>query len=159
MIKSFFIPGNVPSSKNGKQWTGRYFIIAKPVQRWVKDVAPYFRAQRWAFLEAIKDLEPPYIISFKFLRDSHRKFDYVNPLQTIQDMMTGGFEMCFSKKDDKEGRTWLPDDNADIIIPVFQPYEYNKEDPGVWITVLGGSLLPSEKKNAGPDPKHKDEDA
>ena len=31
---------------------------------------------------------------------------------------------------------WITDDNADIIIPVFEQYEYNKENPGVYINIL-----------------------
>ena len=27
----WFIPGNVPSSKNGRRWTGKYFIASKTV--------------------------------------------------------------------------------------------------------------------------------
>lgn len=76
----------------------------------------------------------PYRISFKFVRDSRHKFDYVNPLQTVQDMMTGGFKT--SKLENVELRQWLPDDNADVILPVFEPYEYDKGSPGVYITVL-----------------------
>ena len=31
---------------------------------------------------------------------------------------------------------WLDDDNADEIIPVFEPYDYSKEKPGVVIGIL-----------------------
>ena len=30
----------------------------------------------------------------------------------------------------------LEDDNADIVLPVFEQYEYNKDNPGVWIEIL-----------------------
>ncbi len=30
---------------------------------------------------------------------------------------------------------WLEDDNADEIIPVFEPYSYSKEKPGVLIGI------------------------
>jgi len=29
--KKWFIPFNVPSSKNGRRWTGKYFISSKTV--------------------------------------------------------------------------------------------------------------------------------
>jgi len=64
----------------------------------------------------------PYKISFKFIRKSRHKFDYINPAQTIQDEMV------------KYG--WISDDNADEMIPIFLEYEYNKDNPGVYINVL-----------------------
>ena len=33
----WFIPGNVPSSKNGRRWTGKYFISSKTVMKYRKD--------------------------------------------------------------------------------------------------------------------------
>ena len=32
----WFIPGNVPSSKNGRRWTGKYFIASKAVVNYRK---------------------------------------------------------------------------------------------------------------------------
>jgi len=73
-------------------------------------------------LESLKDLQKPYKIQFTFVRGSKHKFDYVNPLQTVLDeMVTFG---------------WLEDDNADEVKPYFGQYSYDKEKPGVWITVL-----------------------
>ena len=31
---------------------------------------------------------------------------------------------------------WIDDDNCNEIIPIFEEYEYNKEKPGVIISVL-----------------------
>ena len=33
----WFIPGNVPSSKNGRRWTGKYFIASKTVMNYRKN--------------------------------------------------------------------------------------------------------------------------
>jgi Holliday junction resolvase RusA-like endonuclease len=66
--------------------------------------------------------DKPYKVSFKFIRKSRHKFDYVNPLQTVLDLMVKYL--------------WIEDDNADEIIPSFEPYEYNKEEPGVIIKIL-----------------------
>lgn len=74
------------------------------------------------FKKMIVDKEKPYRVSFKFIRDSRRKFDYVNPLQTVQDLMVKN--------------NWIEDDNCDNIIPIFEPYEYDKDNPGVIIKVL-----------------------
>ena len=32
----WWIPGNVPSSKNGRRWTGKYFIASKAVMNYRK---------------------------------------------------------------------------------------------------------------------------
>ena len=66
--------------------------------------------------------EYPVKISFKFIRKSKHKFDYINPAQTVQDLMV------------KNG--WIEDDNAEFMIPVFEQYEYDKEKPGVYITII-----------------------
>jgi len=70
----------------------------------------------------IKGKSKPYKISFKFVRKSKHKFDYINPAQTIQDQMV------------KYG--WIDDDNADEMLPIFVKFEHNKEEPGVYINVL-----------------------
>jgi hypothetical protein len=125
-MKEFFIPGNVPSSKNGKQWTGKHLIWSKASQQYVKNTDRYWKEHAGMFInESLKHsftLATPLIISFKFIRKSKHKFDYVNPLQTILDLMVR--------------YNWIPDDNADIVLPVFEPYEYNKDNPGVIIKIL-----------------------
>jgi hypothetical protein len=30
---------------------------------------------------------------------------------------------------------WIEDDNADYMLPVFLPYEYEKNNGGVWIGI------------------------
>ncbi len=79
-----------------------------------------------AFRELYDSSPKPVRISFHFIRDSKRKFDYVNVAQLPLDLMQ------------KYG--WLPGDDADCIIPVFEPYLYDKENSGVWIELC----LPSE---------------
>ena len=39
------------------------------------------------FEELVKGKEIPYKIEFTFIRNSRRKFDYINPCQTVQDLM------------------------------------------------------------------------
>ena len=123
-MKAIFIKGNVASSKNGRQWTGKRSVASKSCQKYYK-----VSKDEWAcpinkakFLAGLKDKTAPYQVEFKFVRDSRRRFDYINPCQTVQDLMV------------KAG--WLVDDNSDYIIPVFAPYEYDKENPGVYIRVL-----------------------
>ena len=120
-MNSFFILGNVPSSKNGKRWTGKYLIHSKTTMRYIKETKDDYLRLRKDFTEELKKLKPPYTISFKFIRNSKRKFDYVNPLQTVQDLMVKYH--------------WIEDDNANFLLPVFETYEYNKVKPGVLITI------------------------
>jgi len=119
-MPKIFIPGNVPSSKNSKVWTGKFLVSSKATQQWRKNTKDYWQLYKKTFLSQLK--EAPHKIGFKFYRKSQHKFDYVNPLQTVQDEMV------------KYG--WLEDDHADILIPVLLPYEYNKENPGVEIIIL-----------------------
>ena len=104
-MDEIFIAGNVPSSKNGKRWTGKYLIINKE-----------------KFRELIRDKEMPYKIEFTFIRNSRRKFDYINPCQTVQDLMVT--------------YDYIEDDNCDCMIPSFGNYEYDKNNSGVKIKVL-----------------------
>jgi Holliday junction resolvase RusA-like endonuclease len=123
-IYRVFIPYNTPSSKNGRVWTGKNLIASKAVQNWRKNTRNFWKEYKDSFLKAIEihNLKYPYHIEFKFVRGSKHKFDYVNPLQTVLDeMVTLG---------------WIEDDNADVIKPSFGDYEYNKINPGVYITVL-----------------------
>jgi|TARA_Y100000310_G_scaffold118355_1_gene117234 disulfide oxidoreductase YuzD len=115
-----FIPTNVPSSKNSKVWTGKFLVSSKATQKWRKETKDYWNIFKKEFIDQLG--EKPHKIGFKFIRKSRHKFDYVNPLQTVQDEMV------------KYG--WLEDDSADELIPVFLPYEYDKENPGVEIHVL-----------------------
>jgi len=117
-----FIPLNVPSSKNNKQWTGKYLIWSKRAQQYVKETEQYWKNYKNEFLEQISNQPLAIKVSFTFVRNSKHKFDYVNPLQTVLDLMVK-YE-------------WLEDDNADVIIPVFEIYKYDKENPGVEIRVL-----------------------
>lgn len=118
----FFIPGNVPSSKNGRRWTGKYFIASKTVVNYRKNSKPFYMQQADAFKAELLKHKLPVRVGFTFIRGTHHKFDYINPAQTVQDdMVTYG---------------WIEDDNADNIIPVFVEYQYDKKNPGVIIEIL-----------------------
>lgn len=126
MENTIFIPGNVPSSKNSKRIVYRG---SKPILIWSQLATDYRDFIRYPMLKHknifksfLKGKTPPYDIEFTFVRNSKRKFDYVGPLETIQDIMvqTG----------------WIEDDNADVIKPHFGDYLYSKKSPGVFIKVL-----------------------
>jgi hypothetical protein len=118
---TWFIPGNVPSSKNSKQWTGRFLVMSKTMKTYVKNTADFWALYAADFQRKTKDLPKPLRVEFQFVRDSRRKFDYINPAQTVQDLMT------------EHG--WIVDDNCDEIVPVFLPYKYDPSSSGVFISV------------------------
>lgn len=115
-----FIKGNVPSSKNSKVWTGRFLVWSKPAQKYRKETSKQWEDNKHKFIEAIH--EYPIRCSFTFIRGTKHQFDYVNPLQTVLDIMVE--------------KGWLEDDNADVVRPVFEEYSYNKNNPGVIIKIL-----------------------
>ena len=115
----WFIPGSVPSSKNGRRWTGKYFIASKTVVNYRKVAKDYYALYAEEFKAELAKHQQPVSIQFTFIRGSKHKFDYINPAQTVQDdMVTFG---------------WIEDDNADCILPVFVEYKYDKVNPGVII--------------------------
>jgi len=118
---TIFIPGNVPSSKNSKQWTGKLLISSKTTRNYIKQSWPFWIENAEKFKAAASKLSKPLSISFLFVRKSKHKFDYINPCQTVQDIMV------------KAG--WLADDHADLLIPYFEKYLYDKDNPGVYITI------------------------
>ena len=118
----YFINGNVPSLKNGKRWTGKYLISSKLVAKYLKEHKSEYIAYASSIRDELAYNDKPYKISFKFIRGSRHRFDYINAAQLPLDIMT---ELGI-----------IDDDNADEVIPVFIPYEYNKEKPGVWIEIL-----------------------
>ena len=135
-----FIPGNVPSSKNSKRFVrtrnGKPRLIhSETAMRYIKATEWDYISGKKKFQDMIKGLEKPYYVSFTFIRDSKRKFDYVNPAQTVQDLMV------------KYG--WIEDDNCEILIPVFEPYQYDKEKPGVIISLckLRSKQTETESRN------------
>lgn len=120
-MTSIFIPGNVPSSKNSKTWTGKFLVNSNVTTRYIKTTESYWQEYRPRFLEAVSGLTKPYRIGFLFVRDSRRRFDYINPMQSVADLMVK--------------HKWIEDDNADILLPYFEPYQYSKEHPGVYILI------------------------
>jgi len=124
---AFFIPGNTASSKNSKQWTGKRLIWSKSASQYRTNTTLFWQAYASKFRKAVAGKQKPILLGIYFVRDSHRKFDFVNPTQTIQDLMVMA--------------GWIEDDNIDEIIPVpirikgvF--YHVDKSNPGVYIIPL-----------------------
>ena len=122
MVSEFFIKGHVPSSKNSKVWTGKHLIHSKQTREYIASTKMHYFLEGLEFKKATKNLKKPLILGFKFIRSTKHKFDYINMLQIVQDMMVKYH--------------WIDDDNCDEVMPMFQPYEYNKDKPGVLISIL-----------------------
>jgi len=122
MTFNIFIPGEVPSSKNSKQWTGTHLVSSKTTQTYIRNTAKDYEKYAESFIQATNSLPKPLKISFLFVRGSKRRFDYINPLQTVQDLMV------------KHG--WIEDDNSNVLLPVLLLYQYKKNGAGVYISVL-----------------------
>jgi len=124
-MNRIFVPYNVASSKNSKVWTGKRLIHSKTAMRYIKKTSIYYANLASDFRAMTKDYKP-LRIGFYFVRDSKRKFDYNNVSQLPLDLM--------------QKYKWIPDDCMDEVIPVFLGYEINKENPGVYISLLSCSL-------------------
>lgn len=116
-----FIPGNVPSSKNSKVWTGKFLISSKVTRNYIKDTALIWKASTHEWLKLIKNVPPPYYVGLYFIRDSKRKFDYINACQVVADLMVD--------------YGWIEDDNTDFFVPVFLGTEVDKANCGVRISI------------------------
>lgn len=119
-----YIKGNVPSSKNSKQWTGKMLINSKTVRNYINNYGYqwYSLENIELFKNMIKNRVKPYKIGFYFIRDTARKFDYINAAQLPCDLMI------------KAGM--IEDDNCNEIIPIFLGYEVDKKNAGVKISIL-----------------------
>jgi len=123
-LKDFiFIPGEVRSKKNSRRYVGKGKLIAsKACLEYYKLTAAYWEKERTNFLESIRDKEPPYRIEFAFVRQTKRKFDYMNMGQTVTDLMVS--------------YGWLKDDDWKNIIPSFAPVTFDKNHFGVIIKTI-----------------------
>jgi putative uncharacterized protein FNV0869 len=122
-----FIKGNTPSSKNSKQFVtlknGKTMLLnSKTVQKYIKESKGDWISNKNNFKKMIKDKEKPYQIELYFIRDSKRRFDYINAAQIIFDLM--------------QEYGYIEDDDSTNIIPVFSGFEVDKARAGVEIRVL-----------------------
>lgn len=115
----WFIPGNVPSSKNNKvpmpiyvgpRGTKQRRIISCSVQnsdstkKYVTEKKELYHKFGCEFRELFNE-QKQLKIGFFFINKTKAQFDYINKAQMVQDMMV------------KHG--WISDDNADVMRPVF----------------------------------------
>lgn len=123
-----FIPYQVPSKKNSQN-IGRHKVTGKPTLYKSKQYIQYIRATQsyWQnlkpdFLRLLEGKEKPYQISFEFVRATRQAFDYVGPLETVQDLM--------------QEFDWIGNDDARTMKPILEDFGVDKNNPGVYIRVL-----------------------
>ena len=122
-----FIKGNTPSSKNSKQFVtlknGKTMLLnSKTVQKYIKTSKTDWILNKRNFLKMLENKEKPYKIELFFIRDSKRKFDYINAAQIIFDLM--------------QEYGYIEDDDSTNVIPIFKGFEVDKVRAGVEIEVL-----------------------
>lgn len=124
---AIFIPGNTASSKNSKKWTGTKLIWSDLAREYRENTNFFWMAYRMKFKQLVNGRQKPLLIGMYFIRDSKRKFDWVNVVQIVQDLM--------------HAHEWIEDDNITEMIPVpvmidGKYFHVNKDDAGVYIIVI-----------------------
>ena len=122
-----FIAGNTPSSKNSKQFVtlknGKKLLLnSKIVRKYIDKSEMDWRFNKTEFFKMLKGKNKPYKIELYFIRDSKRKFDYINAAQIVFDLM--------------QEYGYIEDDDSINIIPIFKGFEVDKDRAGVEIKVL-----------------------
>ena len=127
-----FIKGNTPSSKNSKRIIGitnkktgkktTRLINSEVTEKYIKNSKADWISNKKNFLKMLENKEKPYKIELYFIRDSKRRFDYINAAQIIFDLM--------------QEYGYIEDDDSTNIIPVFKGFEIDKARAGVEIRVL-----------------------
>ena len=127
-----FISGNTPSSKNSKRIikitnkkTGKKttrLINSEVTEKYIKISKTDRILNKRKFLKMLENKEKPYRIELYFIRDSRRRFDYINAAQIIFDLM--------------QEYGYIEDDDSTNVIPIFKGFEVDKVRAGVEIRVL-----------------------
>lgn len=124
----FTIYGELYSSKNSRQIffnkaTGRRYVVKSDVAKQDEmELCNKLLNIKKQFLAVIKYKNKPLHIVFKIYRQTKRRFDYINIIQNLCDCMV------------KMGL--IEDDNANELLPVFEPYEVDPLKPRVELEVL-----------------------
>lgn len=152
-----FIPGNVPSLKNGKEIVQIPMKGAKPCpvckkrkssprlvsskrhKAYAKSTGYLYKAQANAFKALAAKATPSecgrIYVALHFVRDSRRAWDFTNATDTVQDLMV------------EHG--WVDDDNINVMVPVFAGCEVDKSKPGVYIGVFDAPKSAQPEKAQG----------
>lgn len=138
---SIFIPGEVYSSKNShtihmrrpkhgesSKWKFNgvsmlpFISSSKSVTEYKKEKLRVYHQHTQRFIEITAGLPFPLKIEFIFHRRTEGIFDYTNMSQIVQDMMV------------RAG--WIVNDDSRHLIPVFNEWKLDRNNPGVRIVVI-----------------------
>lgn len=125
-----FIEGNFPSFKNSKQMTKSGFLVmSKTVRKYLKEYEWQWKddCPAFEFGKMTSNKERPFMVGMHFVRGTKHKYDWVNMVQGVQDLMVK-YE-------------WIEDDNTDVMFPVplmvhGHYSSYDKLKPGVYIKIM-----------------------
>jgi len=131
----FYIPNDVRSSKNSKE-IGKFkkrnsagvledfttLVESKAAKEYRKVTANYWLQNKVEFLNQSRGLKLPLRIEFTFIRETLRRYDFVNAAQILLDLMV---EFGY-----------MPDDETCYVVPVFNPVYYSKQLAGVLIRII-----------------------
>ena len=132
MTNTYVIHGELYSSKNSQQTvpirqsSGKVKLVplkSKVARKDERDLTFRLREEPFHSMlsEEITEKGFPVVMTFMIYRKTRRRFDYINIVQNILDCMV------------KVGI--LPDDDAEHVIPAFEPYGVDKENPRVEIKI------------------------
>lgn len=126
-MQTITLYGELYSKKNSKRVFSRYgktvvlpskvYEKSKPDFLWqLKDAK---NKKIWENLMA--KTKYPICLNIKIYRKTKRKFDYNNIIQGLQDILVEA--------------DYLPDDDADHLIPFFEPYDVDSKNPRVLLSL------------------------
>ena len=121
----FTINGNTPSKKTGQKLLTGFIPTKKGSKLFRRVKSPkimpgnkykeWFEANPLVGVPCVAEADLPVFCALKFFRKSKHRFDFINVAQSVLDLLVD--------------RAVIPDDNADIVTPVFNGYEYDKDNP------------------------------
>lgn len=124
------IHGNVPSSKNNKiaYKVGRFCSIrdSEKAKKYKDEKEKQYYEKGLEFRLKIQEKAKPLEVGFFFINNTNVRFDIINKMQVVQDMMV------------KHG--WIDDDNVQELVPYFPKingyhYAVNESYAGVIIMI------------------------
>lgn len=125
-MEKIILPIELYSSKNSRQIfrtkSGRTIIAKSNASKQnERDLCFLLNIYRKEWERLCTGKKYPFKVHLFIYRKTKRRFDYVNLSQNLFDCM--------------QMAEWLPDDDADHLIPVFDGYSVNKDNPRVEISV------------------------
>lgn len=122
-----FIPGNVPSKKNNRWSHNGKIFNSDDYKIYIKNTQWLWAKARSQWQKEIQGKELPLCVGLHFVRKTRHAFDYINPSETIQDLMQK-YQWIFT------------DDCHNIITFPFRIdghyFSHDPQKPGVYIKVF-----------------------